>query len=70
MGAGTVTLAGDVLVLVREKGELVLARANPKKFEPLGRAQILQGEVRAYPALADGRLYAWDESTLVCVRLK
>lgn len=69
-GAGTVTLAGDILVLVREKGELMLARANPRKFEPLGRAQILQGVVRAYPALADGRLYARDQTTLVCVRLK
>ena len=69
-GAGTVTLAGDVLVLMREKGELMLARANPRKLEPLGRAQILQGTVRAYPALASGLLYARDENQLVCVRLK
>jgi hypothetical protein len=69
-GAGTVTLAGDILVLMRENGELMLARANPKKFEPLAKAQILSGTVRAYPALADGRLFARDENTLVCVRLK
>ena len=69
-GAGTVTLAGDVLVLMREKGELLLARANKGRFAPLGRTQLLQGTVRAYPALADGRLYARDENTLVCVRLK
>jgi outer membrane protein assembly factor BamB len=68
-GAGTVTLAGGILVLLREKGELTLARANPKKFEPLSRARILSRTVRAYPALADGRLFARDESTLVCVRL-
>ncbi len=69
-GAGTVTLAGDILVLLRESGELVLARASPRRFETLGRAQILPGTVRAYPALANGRLYARDENRLVCVRLK
>ena len=69
-GAGTVILAGDTLVLMREKGELVLAKADPKAFKPLNRAQILSGVVRAYPALADGRLYVRDENTLVCVRLK
>ena len=69
-GAGTVTLAGDVLALMREDGELALARANPRKFELLARAQILSGTVRAYPALADGRFYARNESMLVCVRLK
>ena len=38
-------------------------------FRPIARAQILPGTVRAYPALADGLLYARDEETLVCVRL-
>jgi hypothetical protein len=28
------------------------------------------GVVRAYPALSDGRLYARDEKSLVCVKLK
>ena len=50
-GAGTVTLAGDRLVILRENGELVLAAASPDGFKPLARAQILTGTVRAYPAL-------------------
>ena len=33
-------------------------------------ATVLSKVVRAYPALADGRLYARDEKTIVCVRLK
>ena len=67
--AGTVTLAGDLLVLLREGGELVLAPASPQGFRPLARAPLLPATVRAYPALADGRLYARNERTLVCVRL-
>jgi outer membrane protein assembly factor BamB len=69
-GAGTVTLAGDRLLLVRENGELVLAPASPKEFKPLARAQLLPGVVRAYPALADGKIYVRNEHTLACFSLK
>jgi outer membrane protein assembly factor BamB len=69
-GAGTVTLAGDRLLIMRENGELVLAPASPDGFHPSAPASILNKVVRAYPALADGRFYARDEKTLVCVRLK
>ena len=69
-GAGTVTLAGDLLVILRESGELMLARATPDALRPLARARILPGVVRAYPALADGRLYARNTDTLVAVDLR
>jgi outer membrane protein assembly factor BamB len=70
-GAGTVLLAGNRLVILRENGELVLAAAAPDAFRPIARAQILQGVVRAYPALADGFLYARNSTdTLVCLDLR
>src|SRR5207253_7462644 len=69
-GAGTVTLAGDRLFILRENGELVMAPASPDGFRPTAHARILNKVVRAYPAFANGLLYARDERTLVCVRLK
>jgi outer membrane protein assembly factor BamB len=66
-GAGTVTLARDRLVLLKENGELVIAPASPKEFKPVSKLQLLPATVRAYPALADGRLYARNEKTLVCL---
>ena len=69
-GAGTVTLAGDRLVILRENGELVLAAASPEGFMPQARARILPGVVRAYPALSDGFLFARNENTLVAVDLR
>jgi outer membrane protein assembly factor BamB len=69
-GAGTVTLADGRLLLLRENGELVLAEASPEAFKPIARARILDGTVRAYPALADGLLYARNTGTLVCVDLR
>ena len=69
-GAGSITRAGDRLLILRENGELVLAKASPTSFQVVSRAQILQGTVRAYPAIANGLLYARNTDTLVCVRLK
>jgi outer membrane protein assembly factor BamB len=68
--AGSVILAGDRLVILRETGELVLAAASGDAFRPLARAQILPATVRAFPALADGRLYARNENTLISVDLR
>ncbi len=69
-GAGTITLADRRLLVLRENGELVIAPASPDGFKPVARAQILPNGVRAYPALADGRLYARSKNTLVCVDLR
>jgi outer membrane protein assembly factor BamB len=61
--AGTVTLAGDKLVILRETGELVLADASPQAFRPIARAQILPPTLRAHPAIADGFLYVRNSDT-------
>ena len=68
--AGSVILAGDRLLVLRENGELVLAAASPDAFTPLARAQALPETVRAFPALANGLLYARNEKTLVCLDLR
>jgi len=72
--AGTVTLAGDMLVILRETGELVLAPASPDAFRPLAQAQVLPPTVRGHAAIADGFLYARNSDTqnneLVCLDLR
>lgn len=69
-GAGSVTLAGNRLVIVRESGELMFSAASPKSFQPIAAATILPPTVRAYPALADGILYMRNDDTLVAVDLR
>jgi len=70
-GAGTVILAGDRLLILRENGELVLAAASPDGFKPIARSKILTGTVRAYPALSDGFLFARNvDDTLIAVDLR
>jgi outer membrane protein assembly factor BamB len=68
--AGSVTLAGDRLLVLREAGELLIAAASPRRFTPLARAQVLTGVARPYPALSEGVLYARNEDTLVALDLR
>ena len=63
-------LAGDMLLIVREDGEIVLAEATPEAFRPIARAKALPGVVRAYPALADGFIYLRNGTTLICLDLR
>ena len=69
-GAGSVTLAGNRLIIVRESGELVIAAASPKSFQQIASAQLVPPTLRAYPALADGVLYVRNDDTLLAVDLR
>jgi outer membrane protein assembly factor BamB len=68
--AGSVMLAGNRLVIMRENGELVLADATPTAFTPRLRAQVLPAVVRAFPALAAGVFYVRNDDTLVALDLR
>lgn len=68
-GAGTLMLAGNQLLVLTEKGELIVAPANPDGFKPASHTQVLPFNSRAYPALADGLYYARSKDKLVCVDL-
>jgi outer membrane protein assembly factor BamB len=70
LGAGTVTIAGDQLVVMREDGELMLAPVTPAGFKPTARARVLPATVRAYPAIDSGFFYVRNDNTLVCVDLR
>jgi outer membrane protein assembly factor BamB len=69
-GAGTATLAGNRLVIMRESGELVIAAASPKAYQQIASAQIVPATVRAYPAIADGVMYVRNDDTLVALDLR
>ena len=69
-GVGSVLLAGDVLVVLLDSGELVLAEASAEAWKPLCRAQILGSGVRAAPALDGDMLFVRDRTRLVAVRLE
>jgi outer membrane protein assembly factor BamB len=69
-GAATITLAGNNLLILTERGELIKAPASPQSFKPAARFQALPNGVRAYPAIADGLFYARSKDKLVCLDLR
>jgi outer membrane protein assembly factor BamB len=54
---GSLIRAGDKLLVLSDKGELLLAEASPAEFKPLARSKVLAGLCWTPPALANGRLY-------------
>jgi outer membrane protein assembly factor BamB len=70
-GKGSLMLADGKLIILSEKGRLLIARASPKKFIGLSSAQILKGKCWTVPVLANGRIYARNaKGDLVCVDVK
>ena len=57
VGPGSVTAAGDRLLVMTDRGELLAGPASPEGFKPTARAQVLGGKCWIVPALANGRLY-------------
>jgi outer membrane protein assembly factor BamB len=68
---GSMILADGKLILLSEKGELLLAEASPAEFKPLARAKVLSGVCWTPPALADGQLYIRNaRGELRCLELE
>ena len=70
IGSGTILSAANTLVVMMESGELLLVEPSSRGFKKLAQAQVLPNGVRAYPALADGFLYARSKNQLYCVDLR
>lgn len=69
-GKGSLLIANGQIVVLSEKGELLIADATPEGFKPAGRAQILGGKCWTAPVLANGHLYARNaKGDLVCVKV-
>ena len=60
-GAGTVTLVGDRLLVIRENGEAIVALALPEAGVEVSTAARRRTDL---PALADARLYVRNANTL------
>lgn len=65
---GALTAAGDRLIVLTEKGELVIGKASPDGFEPTARKQVLEGGVCwTTPVISKGRIYCRNSlGELVC----
>lgn len=56
-GTRGLLIANGRLILLGEKGELIIAPASPSGFKPTSRAQVLGGKSWTAPILANGMLF-------------
>ena len=68
-GHGQTILAGDLLVIQAETGEVALAEASPEAFVERGRIHALRGKTWNHPALAGRHLFVRNDVEAVCYEL-
>jgi outer membrane protein assembly factor BamB len=56
-GKGSLILADGKLIVLGEKGELMVAEVSTEAFKPISRAQVLGGKCWTTPVLANGKIY-------------
>jgi len=69
-GSGTIIRDRDNLLILSDNGELWLAKANPKDFRVIAKAQVVGRTTRSYPAIADGLAFIKGPKKLVCLDLR
>lgn len=70
LGCGSLMAADNRLIILSEKGKLVLAAADPEKFQLLASSDFLRGRCWTVPVLANGFLFGRNAAgQLVCARL-
>ncbi|HKQ38191.1 MAG TPA: PQQ-binding-like beta-propeller repeat protein [Verrucomicrobiae bacterium] len=71
LGLGSVTVADNRLIILSDRGELVVAEVSPEAFKPIARAQVLGGKCWTVPVLANGRIYCRNaQGTLICLDVR
>ena len=70
-GKGSLMAADGKLIILSEKGKLVIAETSATGIKPLAQAQILTGKCWTVPVLANGRIFARNAAgDLVCIDVK
>jgi outer membrane protein assembly factor BamB len=63
--------ADGKVIILSEKGKLVIAEASATGIKALAQAQILTGKCWTVPVLANGRIYARNAAgDLVCIDVR
>lgn len=68
-GFGQLLLAGGFLVVLTEKGELVLVRASPDGFQEMAKFEAIEGKTWNIPAIDNGLLLVRNATEMACFRI-
>ncbi len=68
-GKGNLIAADGKLFITTMKGEVVVARATPERYDEIGR-ETISGSTRQAPALSEGRLFVRDDKNIICIDVR
>lgn len=67
-GHATIVVADGKLLLFNDRGEVLLVRANPQRYEELAQAEVFRGEICwTAPSLHHSRLYVRSPTRAACL---
>ena len=66
-GPGNVILVNGDLLVLGDKGQLVMIEAKPTGYTEIARADVLDGKCWSTPSVAGGRIYARSTKEGVCL---
>lgn len=71
VGAGSLMMADETLIVLGAKGELMTVPAAPDRFAAISRAQVLKGKCWTAPVLANGLIYCRNAAgSVVCLDVR
>jgi len=70
LGKGSLIFADGQLIVLGEKGRLLLVEANTSKYVEHARAQVLKGRCWTMPTLSNGILYLRNQKEIVAIDLR
>ena len=57
LGCGSLMMADGKLIVLSDKGELLIAPATPTEFKPTGRMKAVDGKCWTVPVLSHNKIY-------------
>ena len=69
-GYGQLLLAGDHLIILSERGDLVLVKATPNGHQEVAGFRAIEGKTWNMPALANGRLFVRNSREMASFDLR
>jgi len=70
LGKGSLIYADGHLIVLSERGKLLLVEANPNEYVEKSSVQVLKGRTWTPPTLANGMLFLRNQKEIVCLNLK
>ncbi len=67
---GLVAVDGVLIAMNGSRGDVVMVKVNPERYEELGRFTPLGGQSWSPPIVADGKLIVRNRKALACIALK